>query len=141
MNALLGSLSRLWDWTRSARRGINRRNAVRHPAVPNQARLSWWISNECFEVPVRFKDIGLMGASLVAKSRPPAGQSLWIRLEEPSQTEWFEVALAWVTKSGEIGLMFPDACPYDLFQAVVPGYKLQCGPIHVSHEFEDRYWR
>jgi len=91
--------------------------------VENRAFLSWWIGDDCVEVPARIKDIGMLGASMAAEGEPPAGQSLWIRLEGPSPTDWIEVTLAWTSETGQVGVLFPSTCPHDLYKSLVPGFQ------------------
>lgn len=142
MGALRASLSYLWGRSKSARsNGSDRRSAIRHPAVENQAHLSWWVDGECVEVPCRIQNIGLLGASIASADQPPGDTPLWLRLEAPTQTSWIEVSLAWVLGT-EIGVVFPGVCPYDLFQVLVPGCRLD-GPGRqtAAPEFDGRYWR
>ena len=83
-----------------------------------------------------------LGARLVALGLPPCGQPVWIRLQEPTKTDWIEAKVMRITESGEIGLAFPGSCPYALYRAMVHGGTLD-RPQHqsVSPDFDGRDWR
>ena len=142
MGGLLASLGHLWGRSKPARSGRDdRRSAVRHPAVENEARLSWWVESECVERACRIQNIGLLGASIAVAEHPPGDHPLWLRLNAPIQTGWIEASLAWVL-GPEFGVAFPGACPYDVFQALVPGCSPDGRPRpEAAPEFDSRYWR
>lgn len=142
MAGFLDSLKRLCGGSAPARVKNNRRNAARHAAVENRARLSWWIGEENFDVPARVRDIGMLGASVIAEGQPPADHPLWLRFEEPCKTDWIEVKSVRNKSSDDIGVVFPHNCPYDVFKTLVPGCLLD-GPGRntIAREFDARYWR
>lgn len=94
-----------------------RRGLARSPAAPNQVRLRWWEGGEFRESTGRILDISRGGASLVVDD-PPHVVPVWVRLEEPTPTDWFEVRVIRLTAGHLVGLGFPEPCPEDL-QAVI----------------------
>lgn len=122
MSAMIDRLRHLWHRRKPVKvETTERRRAPRHQAVENRALLTWRAGDERPVVPARVKDISLLGALLAAEGRPPCGQDVWIRLLEPTQTDWIEARVARVTESGEIGLAFSDRCPFALYRAVLHG--------------------
>jgi hypothetical protein len=69
-------------------------------------------------VPARIQEINPLGALLVAMVRPPSGQPVWLRLQEPSPTNWVEVKVARITASGEIEVVFSGSCPNAVYKAM-----------------------
>jgi hypothetical protein len=72
---------------------------------------------------VRLLDISQTGLMVLSEAVPPAGGRLWLRLEAPEVTDWVEVILKGSTPEvpgvHRVRLAFRDACPYDIFKAVV----------------------
>jgi pSer/pThr/pTyr-binding forkhead associated (FHA) protein len=71
----------------------------------------------------RFLDISQTGALVLSEAVPPSGERLWLRLETPQVTDWVEVVLKGSTPHASgahrVRLAFREACPYDIFKAVV----------------------
>jgi predicted component of type VI protein secretion system len=71
----------------------------------------------------RLVDISQTGVLVLSEAVPPPGERLWLRLETPQVTDWVEVVLKGSTPQApgahRVRLAFRDACPYDIFKAVV----------------------
>lgn len=70
-------------------------------------------------------DLSQTGALLLSEAPPPAGQPIWIRLEDAVTTEWIETSLAGISAhepgSYLVRVAFRESCPYDLFKQIVYG--------------------
>lgn len=130
---------------RSAR-GSKRTGAIgreRRLPVDNRALLTWRTGDKYRIVSARFEDMSLLGAWLAADGEPPAGESVWVRLVEPCESNWVEARVAGIAESGEIGVSFPGSCPYALYRAMVPAGK-EAEPQEQrinSPESDQLYWR
>ena len=57
-------------------------------------------------------------ASLIVDD-PPRVVPIWVRLEEPTLTDWFDVKVVRLTAVHMVGLAFPESCPADLQAAII----------------------
>jgi len=96
----------------------NRRRSPRSPARPNRVCLAWQDKFWTREIPARLLDVSGGGALVTADEPFDEIQDVWIRLEEPTPTGWFEARVVRRGKSGAVGLAFAVGCPSDLFRAV-----------------------
>jgi pSer/pThr/pTyr-binding forkhead associated (FHA) protein len=71
----------------------------------------------------RLLDISQTGVLVLSEEVPPAGERIWFRLETPQITDWVEVvpkgSAPGTAGAHRVRLAFREACPYDVFRAVV----------------------
>jgi hypothetical protein len=72
---------------------------------------------------------------------PPRGLALWIRLDLPRPTEWYEAVVARVEPPDECALMFPGSCPYDLYKATRGIRSVEREDRKWAPEFDERDWK
>jgi hypothetical protein len=95
----------------------DRRRSPRYPASPNRVCLAWQDKSWTREMPARLLNVSGEGALVTADEMSDGIRTLWLRLEEPTSTEWFEASVVRRGKSGEVGLAFAVRCPSALFRA------------------------
>ena len=61
------------------------------------------------------------GAFVLTDDMPVERQTVWLRLEEPTPTEWVEATIARRAGSRKVGLDFAKHCPYDVFKVATRG--------------------
>jgi hypothetical protein len=70
-------------------------------------------------------DISQTGIAVLSGEVPQSDQKIWLRLDQPSATDWVEVVLKEATRSSQgphlIRLAFTQPCPYDFFKAALYG--------------------
>ena len=64
------------------------------------------------------------GALVLADNPPPAGALVWLRLESPVRTDWFDARVVRSHHEREIGIRFTVDCPDDLLLAASVGIDL-----------------
>jgi hypothetical protein len=73
--------------------------------------------------PARLVNISQTGVLVLSQSVPPADAQVWFRLQTPQPSDWIEVVLKGAIPANagiyRVRLAFCEACPYDLFKAVV----------------------
>jgi hypothetical protein len=102
----------------------DQRSGERLPAVRNRTRLEWWTKQKPHETSARLVNISEGGALLVAEEAPPLKQDVWLRLEEPTPTDWIKATVLRRGEPDETVLSFPEGCPYDFYMAAVFGFNL-----------------
>jgi pSer/pThr/pTyr-binding forkhead associated (FHA) protein len=73
--------------------------------------------------PARLVNISQTGVLVLSESVPPADAQVWLRLETPQPSDWIEVVIKGAIPADagmyRVRLAFREACPYDLFKALV----------------------
>jgi pSer/pThr/pTyr-binding forkhead associated (FHA) protein len=98
-----------------------RRASCRYPVTDAEAVLSWSLQSRVSNA--RLLDISQTGVLVLSEAVPPAGERIWFRLETPQITDWVEVvpkgSAPGTAGAHRVRLAFREACPYDIFRAVV----------------------
>lgn len=119
------------------------RMTCRYPAVGNVARLGWWVGADFHEVSAWLEDVSQGGALIVAEAAP-ATTEVYIRLVQPTETEWTQVNVLRVAARSDgayrVGARFAEGCPYDLFKST-RGCLMEARDSAASPEFDGRYWK
>lgn len=99
----------------------NRRTSPRQTAAVNRARLEWWDEGQFHESYAQLSDISEGGALLVAENPPPLDATVWCSLGEPTPTDWVKAVVVRLNAGNQVGLAFPDPCPFDFRLAATLG--------------------
>ena len=98
-----------------------RRNSPRCNAVANQSQIQFPAADGAQRVKAELINLSREGALLVVESPAPCDKSVWVRIDEPVQTDWVRAVTVRLGRNREIALRFPVACPDDLFAAGTVG--------------------
>jgi hypothetical protein len=104
----------------------DRRATHREEVIANQAWVGWLDEDGIHGTPTRLFNISRGGALLVAAVPPPLHQTIWLRIEEPTRTDECNAIVVRHGESNQVGLSFPDSCPFDLHLAATVGIN-PCG--------------
>src|SRR4051812_24071006 len=101
----------------------DRRASFRHKAIANRAWIEWLEWGEQRRSAARLVDISGGGAMLLADQPPPLSQTVWIRIDEPTETDEVQATIVRHGASNRVGLSFvaPGTGAYDLFLAATLG--------------------
>jgi hypothetical protein len=116
----------------------DRRRSPRYPTVQNWACLAWREGGRTRESTARLLNMSSVGACVLTNDIPVVHETVWLRLEEPTPTQWVEATV--VRRSGPLkfGLNFVQHCPNELFEVVSqPAQNI----VALPPEFEYRHWR
>src|SRR4051794_18328224 len=94
-----------------------RRAVPRHLAAENCASLVWWEGAKVRRSWTRLLDVSRDGALLAAAGPPSPDQSIWLRLDEPTETAWVSAKVVRRDASDNVGVSFLGSCR-PLFDAV-----------------------
>lgn len=135
----------------------NERRSVEYLTMPNRAWLGWYVQEESTRVPGRIMEISSSGVSVLVEEAPPLEeqQTAWVRMEEPTQTEWVEAVVTGVTEVNKRGLIrrgpvvghlvhlqFAGPYPYDFFKAATHATQLsERSAAGGLTESEKAFWR
>jgi hypothetical protein len=61
------------------------------------------------------------GASLLMEAKPVLGRPMWIRLEDPVKSDWFEAIPVRYGESHEVDVHFSHPCPRGFLWAATHG--------------------
>ena len=122
--------------------GDDRRTSPRYESVPTTGTVAWRDGRGDMQLSVTLRNIGTQGALLEASTTPPMGQALWVRLELPRPTEWYEAVVVRVEPPDAFAVRFPGACPYDLYKAAtgIRSVERSRSPAGTAG-FDARDWR
>ena len=122
--------------------GSERRLAIRYPTVPPMAaRLGWWENDVQHETKAEILDIASDGALLTVDQLPPNDAELWFLAEADGQDEWVEIKVAWRVEPNQLGCLFPEGCPYDVFKMAQGVRVVTYVPAPHKRVFNSRQWR
>lgn len=82
--------------------------------------MEWWEGQKVCRSWSRLLDISHGGASLMTECLPPLDRPIWLRLEEPAQTDWVTARVVWHDAEGKVGVNFRQTCPF-FFNAATLG--------------------
>ena len=114
----------------------DRRRSPRYPTVANWAFLAWRGGGRTRISPARLLNMSGAGAFVLAREMPDQGQPAWLRLDEPTVTQWVKANIVRRTGTLKAGLEFLEHCPEEFLQAAT-----QSAPsdVTVSPGFADGY--
>ena len=139
---MLKALTRVWGaGSEPAFKGADRRNSPRYACVPNYAMLAWQEGPEDVSEIVHVADVGVNGVLVTAARLPPSGIPVWIRLELPRVTEWYEAVVTRIVPPDGCALMFPGPCPYELYKATRGIREVEREHRRFNPEVDGRNWR
>lgn len=112
----------------------DRRGAPRYAANGLcQAWLGWFEGGEQRNTPAEIVNLSMTGALVKVVAAPPAQQPVWLRLEQPQPSDWFEATIVEVRKrcwrKAFVRLALKNSCPYDVFTAALKGFREPAGRI------------
>jgi hypothetical protein len=103
------------------------RCSSRYEPVKSAVYLGWWDEPEFRTCAAALRNLSHGGALVHVALRPPEGTSLWLCLAGTPPGEWVEVWVVSLTspRNGQyhLRLKFPEACPYEMFNAAVLGFE------------------
>src|SRR5205814_1300295 len=99
----------------------DRRTSPRQPAVENSLCVEWWEGAKLCQTWGRLLDVGCGGASLAAPCPLPAGRPIWVRLEEPAETDWAMATVVHQDPTGRAGVGFREPCSVFFLHAATLG--------------------
>ncbi len=91
-----------------------RRSSVRYRASANRARIEWLEDDELHSAQGSLVDISHGGAQLRVERDLGTVRSLWLRLEEPMNTDEIPATIVRIGHDQNLGLAFARPCPHDL---------------------------
>ncbi|MFO0910004.1 MAG: hypothetical protein U0794_16930 [Isosphaeraceae bacterium] len=89
---------------------------------------------------VEVLEISSTGALVRSSKLPHTRQRVWIRVEDPFRTEWYEAEVVRIQDGDQVALLFPQSCPFDLYKATRGVKSIERGPEYSSPEFNSRDW-
>jgi hypothetical protein len=92
-----------------------RRRIPRRPVADNLAYVEWTEGSEFHVARVRLLDVSNGGARIAANRRIPLNGQVWVRLEQPTPTNWVSARVVWVGENLGAGLQFCSYCPHQFF--------------------------
>ena len=98
-----------------------RRTSERQSAVTRRARVEWWMAGELHESAGRLVNFSEMGALLLADTLPPLHQTAWVRLDDPSPTDWIKTRVVRHSGMHEFAVDFTSPCFLDFTLAATLG--------------------
>lgn len=116
-------------------RGIpDRRGAPRYATEGTcRAWLGWFEAGEQRNTTAEIVNLSMTGALIKVVAAPAPDQPVWLRLEEPQNSDWFEANIIEVHKrrwrKTFVRLAFKNSCPYDVFTAALKGFRTPAGRI------------
>lgn len=131
----------------------DRRESARYPVTDHRAILAWEDGHGHRQVESRIVNLSQTGALLAMAAPLPAEQQpVWVRLEEPTVTDWVDAMVVRVSRSLTSRLTgqgtclarvrFLPTCPYDFFKCAVHGLALDDEQRQAgTSEFEVGVWR
>jgi hypothetical protein len=117
---------------------VDRRRSPRYPSVANRACLVWQQRGRPRESTATLINLSSVGAYVLSDEMPTRAQSVWVRLEGPTPTEWVVARVVRGAGSRNVGLDFAEHCPYDFFKAAT---QVVQRAVPVPPGFADGYWR
>ena len=69
----------------------------------------------------RLVNISRDGVLVDAENPPPIATSVLLRIERPVKTDWVTAVIVRLAQNRQVGLVFPQSCPDDLFLAGTVG--------------------
>jgi hypothetical protein len=98
------------------------RVSQRYPALAGRSWLGWYEGGAFRQTAGWILNISASGALVATDVRPPAGPSVWLRLEDSAVAEWAEVRVIGV-QDNHAGipvtrLVFRGTCPYAMMKTV-----------------------
>jgi hypothetical protein len=115
-----------------------RRQSPRYPTVMNRTFIGWWVDGKFEHTLARIDNISVGGAMAVVQDTPPV-QDVMVRVEVPAVIDWLPMSVVW-TNGYQVGLSFPDGCPFTLFKAI-RGFTDIPEVTSSGPEFDSRLWR
>jgi PilZ domain len=103
------------------RRPDERRASYRCDVVKNRASIEIAAPDGRRRIGATLVNISLGGALLVADKPMLREAPLSLRIESPVRTDWADAKVVRFDPNREIGLHFPEGCPYDLLLAGTVG--------------------
>jgi hypothetical protein len=99
-----------------------KRSCQRYPAFAGRSWLGWHEGTQFHQTAAWILNISAGGCLVVADATAPTDRSIWLRLDNPSVSDWAELRVVG-HQSGKGGLLafrlvFRGACPYDMLKAV-----------------------
>jgi hypothetical protein len=88
----------------------DRRATPRHPAVGNHAFLVWLVRAEVRRFWARLLNGSCEGALLATERPLPPDQPIWLRLEEPTESDWVSAKVVRHDVRGNVGVSFRQSC-------------------------------
>ena len=104
---------------------VDSRGSSRYEAVRTAVYLGWWEEPEFRTCAAALRNLSHGGALVHVAVLPAEGSSVWLCLAGTPPGEWVPVSV--VSVSGQspgayhVRLMFPDSCPYEMFNGAVLG--------------------
>ncbi|WP_076343806.1 PilZ domain-containing protein [Paludisphaera borealis] len=113
---------------------LERRASPRLPAVDERIWAGWWVDDDEFTTTAaRLENISRGGAKVRTTVAPDVSQDVWIRLADPSCSDFVQATVLEVvpTPEGDFGvrMVFDEPCPDEFFDIVTKGYYV--------HDFAD----
>lgn len=104
---------------------VDHRGSSRYDAVKSTVYIGWWEEPEFRTCAAALRNLSHGGALVHVGLRPPENAALWLCLGGTPPGEWVGVSVVEASspRAGEyhLRLMFPDSCPYEMFNAAVLG--------------------
>jgi hypothetical protein len=98
-----------------------RRASYRCDVVKNRASNQFAAPDGPRRIGATLVNISRGGALLIADEAMIRAAPLWLRIESPVKTDWVDAKVVRFHPNREIGLHFPQGCPYDLLLAGTVG--------------------
>lgn len=104
---------------------VDNRCSSRYEAVKSAVYLGWWEDSEFRTTLAVLRNLSQGGALVSVGLSPPDNVGLYLCLAESPPSDWVEVTI--VDKNRriegvhEVRLMFPEACPYEIFHVAALG--------------------
>ena len=100
-------MKRLLNWLLGRPdRSRERRRSPRYPAFSNRAFLLWREGGQTRFSKTRLLNLSGVGTLVVTDRQPAKGLAVWLRVEEPTPTEWVEATVVRQAGSHKVGLNF-----------------------------------